>query len=398
MSHVTSILPVHHIEQTVRERLGVCYAALMISSWRIAIGLLLAAYASATSVAASESAGHSPNDDGSTRPSATSTASKKLEVHFIDVGQGDSILILSPEGRAVLIDAGPRAGGEIVLNLLRGKGIETLDLVVATHAHLDHIGGLERILKTIPTRYYMDPGYPHGSRAYHRLLETLEELEIPVLTGRAGRRVNLGGGSVMEIVAPSEPLHSGTRSDVNSNSIVAHVTHGDVSILLTGDAEKQTERYLVTKGNITAQVLKVAHHGSRHSSTNPFLEMVAPEVAVIQVGENNQYGHPTSETLERLESVNARVYRTDVHGTITIVSDGAGYTVTTERDPGEDESARNEIHTRPAEYKACRALPRTIESATVNCLASSTTCNDRMRHPSPAHRLTSSNEEEQNCL
>jgi competence protein ComEC len=282
----------------------------------------------------------------------TTAATGELRIHFVDVGQGDGMLIISPDGRAILMDAGPTAGGDAMLEVMRREGVEALDLVITSHPHLDHIGGLTRILEAVPVRFYMDPGYAHSSRAYERLLETLERLEIPVRTGRAGRRVNLGGGAVLEILAPDEPLHHGTRSDANANSIVARLTYGSFSVLLTGDAEAPTEAFLLGLPDLRATVLKVAHHGSRHSSDAAFLARVSPEVAVIQVSATNSYGHPAPQTLERLEAAGARIYRNDLHGTVTITSDGASYGVRTERRATAERSSRPEAGAGPGAPRA----------------------------------------------
>ncbi|MFW5878451.1 MAG: ComEC/Rec2 family competence protein [Myxococcota bacterium] len=275
----------------------------------------------------------------------------ELRVHFLDVGQGDAILIISPVGKAVLVDAGPRAGGEVVLEAMRREGVESLDLVLVSHPHLDHLGGVPAVLEQVPVRFYMDPGYAHGSRAYESLLALLEEKQIPVLTARTGRRINLGGGAVMEILAPPE-LFSGTRSDANANSAIARVEYGSFSMLLTGDTEAETESFLLTLPSIESQILKVPHHGSAHSSASGFLRAVSAEVGIVSVGQNS-YGHPHPDALQRLEEAGMRVYRTDVHGTVSVTTDGTSYSISTERSVSRPRAAAS-----AAEGEGESALPR----------------------------------------
>ena len=190
-------------------------------------------------------------------------AGPPLLVRVVDVGQGDGLVVISPTGKAVMIDAGDRGAEREMLAELARAGVATLDLVVMTHPHADHIGGMQRVLETVPTRLFLDPGFDHGSGMYARLLEHLEASGAQLLVARAGRRIDLGGGAALEVLAPREPLLTGTRSDANANSIVLRLTYGDTAMLLTGDAEEPTERRLLeAPEQVAADVLKVAHHGS----------------------------------------------------------------------------------------------------------------------------------------
>lgn len=249
----------------------------------------------------------------------TQALAGELTVEVLDVGQGDAILITTPAGKRVLIDAGTRRSP--VPAMLKRRGIEELNLVIATHAHADHIGSMARVLRQVPPKLYGDQGMPHTTATYTKVMEAVEAQEIRYLTLRTGRVFNLDDDARIEILGPTEPLLTGTRSDLNSNSVVARLTHGDTCFLFTGDAEDPTEHRLLQEGVGPCDVLKVAHHGSAHSTSRAWLEAVRPELAVISVGAENRYGHPDEGTLLRLEKAGARVLRTDLMGTIRLVSD-----------------------------------------------------------------------------
>jgi competence protein ComEC len=235
-----------------------------------------------------------------------------LWVDFIDVGQGDSALILSPSGKSVLVDGGPADAADEILEVMRARNIKRLDLIVISHAHADHIGGLEAIMGKVDVGLVLDPGFPHPTETYRRLLQHIEAKKIPLAIARKGRQIDLGEGSRMLLIAPKDPLLSGTRSDANSNSVVLRLEMGNVSVLLTGDAEAPTERRIMEyPDELAATILKVGHHGSRHSTTEAFLELVAPRVGIISCGRDNRYQHPHPELLSRLASQPMAVYRTD---------------------------------------------------------------------------------------
>jgi len=246
--------------------------------------------------------------------------SNKITVHFIDVGQGDAILIQGPD-LAVLIDAGPRGAGQTVVDYLRSRGISTLDLVIATHPHEDHIGGFLDVLPEFEVREIMDPGVAHTSKTFEDYLDIIDGKDIPFTVARAGMRRNLGGGVNLEILHPLEP----SEYALNNASIVTRVSYGSVNFLFTGDAEIGAEREMLERGhNLRANVLKVGHHGSVTSSSSDFLNAVRPRYGVIMVGDQNRYGHPYQQVLDQLNTGNIRVYRTDLHGTVVITTDGAG--------------------------------------------------------------------------
>ncbi len=248
----------------------------------------------------------------------------QVTVDFLDVGQGDAILIRTAFGEAILIDGGTeRAGRSIVVPFLQAQDINTLTAVIATHPHADHIGGLLPVLNTITVTQVIADGQVHTTRTYERFLETILAKEIPFRLARAGQSLEIRGIDEFLILHPQQTWLQG----LNNNSVVIWMRVGAISFLFTGDIERDAEHYLVANGRIPrAQIVKVAHHGSASSSTSDFLEQVNPSVAVIMVGDGNHYGHPSVSTLVRLAGLD--IYRTDMHGTITITTDGSEYEVT----------------------------------------------------------------------
>lgn len=258
-----------------------------------------------------------------------------LEVRVIDVGQGDGILIKGPDGVIAVMDAGHGSGGLKIADELRRMGASRIDYAILSHAHLDHLGGFLRLIKKVQIGQVVDPAFPHSGKTYKRFLKMIEEQGVPYVVARRGMEISLGGGAKLVLLAPEEPLLSGTRSDPNANTVVARLDYGEICMVLTGDAELPTEdRVLDSQQHIRCPVLKVAHHGSAHSSSERWLERVRPEVAVISAGKKNRYGHPALETLNRLQAVGARVYRTDEHGTVSLRTDGHRVMVVTTQAPG----------------------------------------------------------------
>ncbi|QRK04050.1 MBL fold metallo-hydrolase [Archangium violaceum] len=272
-------------------------------------------------------------------PAQRTPPPKPLTVYFFDVGQGDAALIVSPTGKTVLIDGGPPEADEALVPRLRQLVQGPIDLVILTHPHLDHLGGLARIIQAVGARRFMDPGFDHPSEAYRKLLEVVGQKAGQVMTPTPNPSapetpltVGLGEGATLTILwprAPRDAFLDNTRSDVNANSIVAKLTYGKTAFLFTGDAEPETEAYLLRKPiDFTSTVLKVAHHGGRYSSTAPFLAAVKPQAAIISCGKGNDYGHPTDEVLQRLGASGARVFRTDLQGEVLAVSNGTTVTLT----------------------------------------------------------------------
>lgn len=250
-----------------------------------------------------------------------------VEVEILDIGQGDSILIRSPEGKTVLIDGG--TGNIDVVTYLKERGVTEINLMVGTHAHADHIGGLDEVLEAFPVKVYVDNELPHTTRTYEKVMTLVEQKGIRYMPAKNGQTFNLGAEVTLEILHPQDTPLKNTRSDLNSNSVIIRMTHGKNCFLFTGDAEEPTEHTLVQKGLKPCGILKVAHHGSNHSSTSEFLNAVKPEIALISLGVDNRYGHPGEETMKRLERTGAKIYRTDTQGTIKLSSNGKKVTVTT---------------------------------------------------------------------
>lgn len=268
----------------------------------------------------------------------------KLTVYFLEVSQGDAALIVSPTGKTILIDGGPPEAGRRLASRVASIVHEPLDLMVLSHPHLDHLGGLSKVIRSTGAKRYLDPGFDHPSSPYRDLLRLLGSKEIPSLEVAPAEdgtpfSLELGGDVKLTILwprRPKEPFISGSRSDANANSLVLRIDHERTSFLFTGDAEADTEARLLRSGlPLRATVLKVAHHGSRHSSQAPFLARVAPKVAVISCGAGNEYRHPHGKTLHRLASAGAAVVRVDLEGTVRAESDGSTVTFSAISDDGE---------------------------------------------------------------
>jgi competence protein ComEC len=244
----------------------------------------------------------------------------RLHVYFLDVGQGDAIFVRTPDGHQVLIDGGPSPSAVLAeLPSLMPFWDHSLDLLVLTHPDQDHMAGLLGVLE----RYHVDravDAVAADDPAGDPWREGLTQAGVRAVPGLRGTRL-AAGGVVLSILHPGPVPLTGTPADDNNNSLVLRLDYGKASFLLTGDAEAEAEADLVRAGQpLKADVLKVGHHGSRRSSTAPFLVAVAPRLAVIQVGSDNRFGHPHPEVLERLGP--ATILRTDLNGRVEVISDG----------------------------------------------------------------------------
>jgi len=256
----------------------------------------------------------------------------KLHVVFLDVGQGDAIFIETPGGVQILVDGGPE--GSVLLSELGRQAPfwdRSLDLVVLTHPDADHLTGLVPALERYGVRAVVARRVGHDSELVVAWEEVLADEGATLIRGEAGTRLELSDGVALDILHPgSELVMNGAEADTNDNSVVIRLTYGEVAFMLTGDVEARVERALVRSGvYLHSTVLKAGHHGSKSSSIQAFLDAVDPQVAVIPVGEGNDFGHPAGEVLARLEGM--LVYRTDERGAVTISSDGHKLWIETER-------------------------------------------------------------------
>ena len=290
----------------------------------------------------------------------------ELTVRILDVGpiNGDAILISSPAGKTVLIDAGDTSKSKVVVDALKRYNIQQLDYFIATHPHPDHLGGSAEVFKAVKVLNVIDNGQrpigpeksvqsvskktaaktpPSITRFYDDYKAAITTSGAHYETARPGTKYDLGGGALLTVLAPSEPFFTKDQmrtggNEPNANSIVVRLDYGSFSMLLAGDAEEQTEHRLLTKElDLEARVLKVGHHGSKYASSNDFLQRVKPEIAIVSCGAWNRYGHPAQSVLDRLRAANVKLYRTDLHGEITITSRGKDdINVKAAKEPTED--------------------------------------------------------------
>ena len=259
-------------------------------------------------------------------------ADAAARIIFLDVGQGDATVVISPEGRVALIDAGP--GGTDIVDKLRRHGVDTVDIAIATHPHADHIGGFVAVFDALPLRYYMDNGVPHTTQTYGELLERVRESGVTYL--EATRRSLRLGDVMLRVLPPPADATS-----LNNGSIGIVVEYGSFRALLTGDSAGEGLSHFLQLGVPDVDVLKAAHHGARDGVTPAWLAATKPEVVVISCGRGNPYGYPDPWALRDYEIAAAQVYRTDSDGeVIVVVRAEGGYAVITER-------ARTLAHQRP---------------------------------------------------
>ncbi|MFQ6020392.1 MAG: ComEC/Rec2 family competence protein, partial [Dehalococcoidia bacterium] len=265
--------------------------------------------------------------------SISAPAGGRLSATFLDVGQGDAILIRGPQGHTVLVDGGP--SGEAVLTAL-GRHLpfwdDSLDLVVLTHADADHLTGLLAILDRYDVGAVLAGPPEADSAEYEAWRRLIAEKEVPYQQVQGGDGIDLGQGARILILHPPPTPLAGTGSDANNNSLVLRLVMGRASILLTADLETEGEFALLAESpSLHSVAFQVPHHGSRTSSSLELLRDVQPLVAVVSVGADNRYGHPSPDVLERLPS--KRIYRTDLYGDITVSSDGHKLWMETQRAP-----------------------------------------------------------------
>lgn len=248
-----------------------------------------------------------------------------LTVHFIDVGQADSIL-LQCDGANMLIDGGNREDSDLVVSYLQDQGVEKLDYVVNTHAHEDHVGGLPAVLAVYETTNLWCPVTSYNSRIFEKFCYYADQQDLELVCPEPGSTYPLGSATIT-VLGPVKEYE-----ETNNTSIILSVDYGETSFLFTGDAEREAETDVLDAGtDVKADVLKLGHHGSNTSTTYRWLREVDPEYAIVSCGVDNSYGHPHEEVMSRLRDAEVEVYRTDMQGHIVCHSDGKNLTFTTQK-------------------------------------------------------------------
>lgn len=243
-----------------------------------------------------------------------------MTVHYIDIGQGDSQLIIIPDGSAVLIDAGPNSEEDKLLSYLKSQDIDELEYVIFTHPHEDHIGGADMVLKKFKVNNVIISDVTYTSATFLRMLEAIEESDAKLIIAAAGQNYTFGDAS-FNILAPV----SDNYTSLNDWSVVLRMDYGITSFLFTGDAEIISENDMMRKFNeseFKCDVYKAGHHGSTTSNSEAFLTLCNPIFAVVSCGKGNDYGHPHSEILNLFSNMKIQIYRTDIDGTVVFKSDG----------------------------------------------------------------------------
>ncbi|SDH04169.1 competence protein ComEA helix-hairpin-helix repeat region [Alteribacillus persepolensis] len=236
-----------------------------------------------------------------------------LDIHFLDVGQGDSTLIVAPTGESMLIDGGKPENGDDIVRYLETLGIDRLEWVVATHPDIDHIGGLIDVLESVDVEKVLDSGREHDTKTYRTYRNTIKKHDIDLFIAEEGERLNT------DIADKLQVLNAYQESDVrNDSSIVLHMFYKDMSVLFAGDATILNEKEMVTKYNVNADILKVAHHGSLTSTGEKFVQEVHPEIAVITYDKDNTFGHPNASVVNRLRNIGAKTFTTEQSGHIQV--------------------------------------------------------------------------------
>jgi len=251
--------------------------------------------------------------------SARGPVAKTATIEFIDVGQGDAVLIRSPEGKTALIDAGP---SNSVVASLKAMGLKSLDLVAVSHHHSDHYGGMKEVVKNFHPKYYLATNSKHTTSSYLKLLQVVKDENVQAVQPLPNKPRRIELGSVVLTIFPQPPLND---DEENDNSIGIRVGYGDFSIILTGDSEEnEREWWMKHYPDLLrdATILKLAHHGSRNGTDTAWLELIDPELTVASLGKGNSYGHPHSETLSLLKKQRVPFKRTDQEGSIKITTDG----------------------------------------------------------------------------
>jgi competence protein ComEC len=286
---------------------------------------------------------------------------KGLEIHYIDVDQGSSALI-EMDGHYMLVDAGEKDQGEVVVDYLKKENVSHLDYVVGTHPHSDHIGGMAYVLQNVEADNLLIPEKEHTTKAFENMLDAAEKNEMEVIIPKQGETYSLGDASFTIL-----SLNKDYEDELNNWSIVFQLKYKDTSFLFSGDAEEEAEHDICETGvNLKSDVYLVGHHGSHTSTSAEFLEAISPKYAVISCGVDNSYGHPKPQILTRLEEANIQIFRTDLQGSIVAYSDGKKITWNGEGASQEETSAQEERYilntaTKKFHLPSCSSVDQTKE-------------------------------------
>lgn len=293
-----------------------------------------------------------------------------LEIHFIDVGQGDSSFIILPNGENILIDGGSRSQTEKLKSYLKDLNIKKIDYLIGTHPHEDHIGSLGNIIKSFDIGKVYLPEKTNNTEVFKNLLEEIQKKGLNINIGRSGLSLVESESFRVHLLGPAK-----IYDDINNNSIVTKIEFGEFSTIITGDLEELGEKDLIAlSGDLKADVLRLGHHGSDTSTSDDFLKEVRPKYGVISVGENNKYNHPNGEVLSRLKDYGIITYRTDKDGNIVLKTDGKDIEFLLEKDPTRPreeaiESSNVEVEAKETSYIGnkntkvfhlldCKSLPK----------------------------------------
>ncbi|MDT0001758.1 ComEC/Rec2 family competence protein [Listeria cossartiae subsp. cayugensis] len=250
-------------------------------------------------------------------------AAPTIKVHFIDVGQGDAIYIKAPSGEDILIDAGNKGKGKIVVNYLKKLKVKDIDIMIASHSDADNIGGLPEVMNSIKVKSLYAPNSTNTTAAYKDFVNTAKKKKLTIKTAKAGVKLPVKGVNAQFV----GPVKTYDKTDRNNWSAVLHVAYKKNTFLFTGDAQTKAETDMIkAKKTLRADVLKVSTQGSKTATSQAFVNVVKPKYAIISVGKNG-YGHPTSQTVSRLTKAKAKVYRTDRNKTIVVTGNGSTYSI-----------------------------------------------------------------------
>ncbi|MDZ5252519.1 ComEC/Rec2 family competence protein [Clostridium sp. LIBA-8841] len=244
---------------------------------------------------------------------------EKLMISYMDVGQGDAAYI-NVNGNDILIDAGPRSNSKELLEQLKAKNIDDFELVIATHPHEDHIGGMVDVFKEYKVKSFYSPKVTHTTKTYENLVKAVKDEGLKINELKGGMVIDLGDGANFEVFTPQNSNYE----ELNDYSPIMKLNFDKTSYLFTGDAEKIAENEALTKykDSLDSDVIKFGHHGSSSSSSSAFIEAVSPKYGIISCAKDNKYGHPHRETLDIIKKYNIKTFRTDIDGEIILTSDG----------------------------------------------------------------------------